>query len=206
MDLAGNNNKDWFDANRARYESMVKKPFERFTEEMVKRVAALDPKVRIEPKEAIFRINRDVRFSKDKTPYKLNRSAIISAAGKKDHGIPGIYFELGPENVRIYGGAYMPGKDELQRIRTHIAANLAKFRHLREDPAFVQHFLHVQGERNKRLPPEFVQAAVKEPLLFNKQFYYGAELPSKTVASAELPDILMAHYRAMAPMNKFLMG
>lgn len=205
IELAANNNKDWFHANRTRYENVVKQPFERFVGEMITRVAKVDPKVRIEPKEAIFRINRDVRFSKDKAPYKLNRSALISAAGRKDMNASGIYFELGPEAVRIYGGAYMPDKDALLRIRSRIAKDLTKFRKLREDKDFIKRFGTVQGEANMRLPPEFQAAAAKEPLLYNKQFYYGAELPPKLVTSPKLPDLLMEHYAAMAPMNAFLL-
>jgi hypothetical protein len=91
MDLAKNNNKEWFDANRKRYESSVKKPFHAFVGEAIQRIGKLDRTVAIEPKEAIFRINRDIRFSKDKTPYKLSCSAIISPAGRKDHAVPGLY-------------------------------------------------------------------------------------------------------------------
>jgi len=206
IELAANNNKEWFDMNRTRYEKEVKKPFEVFVGEMIQRVAKVDPNVRIGPKEAIFRINRDVRFSKDKAPYKLNRSALITPAGKKDMNAPGIYFELGPEAVRIYGGAYMPDKEALLRIRSRIAKDLPKFKKLQEDKAFVKHFGTVQGEANKRLPPEFQAAAAKEPLLFNKQFYYGAELPPKTVTSPKLPDVLMEHYHAMAAMSAFLLA
>ena len=205
-ELAANNNKDWFDANRARYLRVVKEPFELFTAEMIARVAKIDRKVRIEPKEAIFRINRDVRFSKDKAPYKLNRSALITAGGKKAMDIPGIYYELGPENVCIYGGAYMPDKESLFRIRTNIAKNPAKFKALCADKAFVKHFGAIQGDRNKVLPPEFKAAAIQEPLLFNKQFYYGAELPAKAVVDPKLPELLIAHYKAMTAMNTFLLG
>ncbi len=205
-DLAKNNNKEWFDANRKRYEKSVKEPFIAFTGEMIKRVGKLDPRVRIEPKEAIFRINRDIRFSKDKTPYKTACSAIISPAGRKDHGIPGIYFELGPEKVAIYGGAYMPEKDALLVIRERIAVNGKKFRSLYGEKEFKKLFGAIQGEKNKLLPPDLKTAAVKEPLLYNKQFYWGAELPAKTVTDAKLADILITHYRTMRPLNEFLLG
>lgn len=204
-ELAANNNKDWFDANRTRYFKSVKEPFEAFTGEVIQRVAKIDPKVKIEPKEAIFRINRDVRFSKDKAPYKLNRSALIAVGGRKDMQSPGIYYELGPEAVRIYGGAYMPDKELLLRIRTRIAKNPAKFKTLCADKDFVKYFGAMQGEKNKLLPPEFKAAAVKEPLLFNKQFYYGAELPAKAVVDPKLPEVFIAHFKAMADMSKFLL-
>lgn len=204
IDLAPNNNKEWFDANRKRYEENVKEPFEAFVAEVIKRVAQVDPKVAITPREAIFRINRDVRFSKDKAPYKTRMSAVVAAGGRKDHSSGGIYFELGPENVALYGGQYMPDKEQLQHIREHIAANLTQFRKLRTAKAFVDHFEEIQGERNKVVPKEFKEALISEPLIANKQFYFMAELPPKTVTDPKLVDILMEHYKAMKPMNDFL--
>ena len=197
-DLARNNNKEWFDANRKRYEASVKKPFEVFVAEAIKRIGKHDKTVRIEPKEAIFRINRDIRFSKDKTPYKLNTSAIISPAGRKDHATPGIYFELGPESVKFYGGAYQPEKEQLERIRTAIMRDPKGFRKTIENKAFTAMFDGVLGDANKVLPVEFKEAAKKEPLIANKQFYVGAELPAKLV------DRLMDHYLAMCPFNAWL--
>jgi uncharacterized protein (TIGR02453 family) len=204
IELAPNNNKEWFDANRKRYELSVKEPFEGFVAEVIKQVTKVDPKVTITPREAIFRINRDVRFSKDKAPYKSRMSAVVAAGGRKDHSSGGIYFEIGPENVAFYGGQYMPDKDQLQRIREHIAANLAQFKKLRTAKTFVEHFGEIQGEKNKIVPKEFKQALAKEPLISNKQFYFMAELPPKQVTSPKLIELLMEHYKAMKPMNDFL--
>ncbi|MBK6777573.1 MAG: DUF2461 domain-containing protein [Flavobacteriales bacterium] len=203
-DLAKNNNKEWFDANRKRYETVVKKPFEDFTAEAIKRIAKHDKTIKIEPKEAIFRINKDIRFSKDKTPYKLETSAIISPAGRKDHATPGIYFALGPEAVKFYGGAYQPEKDQLEKIRTAIMRDGKGFRKTIENKAFTALFDGVKGDANKVLPPDFKAAAAKEPLIANKQFYVGAELPSKLVSDAKLMDVLMDHYLAMCPFNAWL--
>lgn len=203
-DLAKNNNKEWFDANRKRYEASVKEPFTAFVAEAIKRIGKHDKAVRIEPKEAIFRINRDIRFSKDKTPYKLNASAIISPAGRKDHATPGIYFELGPESVKFYGGAYQPEKDQLERIRTAIMRDPKGFRKTIENKAFTALFDGVLGEANKVLPNEFREAAMKEPLIANKQFYVGAERSPKLVADPKLMDQMMDHYLAMRPFNAWL--
>jgi uncharacterized protein (TIGR02453 family) len=213
-DLAKNNNKDWFDANRKRYEASVKTPFEAFVAEAIKRIAKHDHRlvgadgktIQLEAKEAIFRINRDIRFSKDKTPYKLETSAIISPAGRKEHNIPGIYFALGPENVKIYGGAYMPEKDQLERIRTAIMRDGKGFRKAIGAKAFVSLFGTVQGEANKVLPAEFKAHAAKEPLIANKQFYVVAELPAKLVTDPKLMDVLMDHYLAMCSFNTWLAG
>jgi uncharacterized protein (TIGR02453 family) len=203
-DLAKNNNKEWFDANRKRYEASVKKPFEEFVEELIKRVAKLDPRVKITTKEAIFRINKDVRFSKDKIPYKLNASALVSAGGRKDHSDPGIYIELGPEHLQIYGGSYSPEKDQLTMIRRKIAGDLKTFKKLYSAKDFKELFNGVEGERNKVLPPEFKEVVNDEPLIANKQFYYHATLPAGKITDAKLMELVMEHYKAMRPMNAFL--
>lgn len=203
-DLAKNNNKEWFDANRKRYEASVKKPFEAFVAEAIARIAKHDKAVAIEPKEAIFRINKDIRFSKDKTPYKLEASAIISPAGRKDHSTPGIYFAFGPEATKFYGGCYQPEKEQLLAIREAIMKDGKGFRKAISGKPFVTLFKEVQGEANKVLPPEFKAHAIKEPLIANKQFYVAAEKPAKLVEDAKLMEAFMEHWLAMRPLNEWL--
>ena len=84
IDLAGNNNREWFHANKKRYEENVREPFKAFTQEMITRINADDSEINVEPKNCIFRINRDLRFTKDKTPYKMQMGAVIAKGGKKD--------------------------------------------------------------------------------------------------------------------------
>jgi uncharacterized protein (DUF2461 family) len=98
----------------------------------------------------------------------------------------------------------MPDKDQLQRIREHIAGNLAQFKKLRTAKAFVERFGEIQGERNKVVPKEFKEALAQEPLIANKQFYFMAELPPRLVTDPKLADVLVDHYQAMRPMNEFL--
>ena len=203
-DLAKNNNKEWFDANRKRYEGNVKEPFEAFVAEAIKRIAKHDKRIAIEPKDAIFRINKDIRFSKDKTPYKLERSAIISPSGRQDHSNPGIYFAFGPENVKFYGGCYQPEKDQLYSIREAIMRDGKGFRKAISGKPFLTLFGEVQGEANKVLPPEFKAHMAKEPLMANKQFYVGAEKPAKLVTDAKLMEVFMDHWSAMRPFNDWL--
>ena len=204
-DLAKNNNKEWFDANRKRYEASVKKPFEAFVTEAIGRIAKHDRSIAdLQAKEAIFRINKDIRFSKDKTPYKLETSAIVSPAGRKDHAVPGIYFAFGPEAVKFYGGCYSPEKEQLFAIREAILKDGKGFRKAIGSKAFTTLFGTVQGEANKVLPPEFKAAAGKEPLIANKQFYVGSEKPAKLVTDPKLMDALMDHWLAMCPFNVWL--
>lgn len=145
-----------------------------------------------------------MRFSKDKTPYKLETSAIVSPAGRKDHSVPGIYFALGPEAVKFYGGCYQPEKDQLVRIREAIIKDGKGLRKAIGGKAFLELFGEVKGEVNKVLPPEFKAHLAKEPLIAHKQFYVGAELSAKLVTDPKLLERLMDHYLAMCPLNAWL--
>lgn len=202
-ELAANNHKEWFDQNRNRYEKQVKAPFARFVEDLINSIAKDDKTVKIGPKEAIFRVNRDIRFSKDKTPYKTRMSAIVSRGGRKDMVSPGIYFELGPEHVVIYGGVYMPDKTKLQQIREHIAAHPQAFDKAINHKDFKKFFGKLHGEQSKVIPKELKAAAQKQPFIYNKQFYHYAKLPAKTVTDKNLLKIFMDHYYAAKPLKQF---
>jgi uncharacterized protein (TIGR02453 family) len=203
-ELSKNNNTQWFNENRKTYEKEVKKPFSEFVEEMIGRIQKHEPEVQIKPSDAIMRINNDIRFSKDKTPYKTHVAANISAYGKKDKSYPGFYFQISPEGIHVYGGAYMVETATLQNIRNYIAANLKGFSNAYNDKSFKEKFGTIQGEQHKRIPKEFQAVAEKEPLIANKQFYYSAALKPDVITSTSLPDNLMEYYLAGKKVNDFL--
>jgi uncharacterized protein (TIGR02453 family) len=203
-DLSKNNSTQWFNDNRKTYEAEVKKPFAQLVEEIIQRVQKLDPEVKIKASDAIMRINKDIRFSKDKTPYNTYVGAIVSPYGRKSKEFPGIYLQISADKVLVYGGAYMLEKDNLQKVRSYIAANLREFQKLVNDSAFKGHFGQILGDKNKVLPPEFKALVEKEPLIANKGFYFMAELGSKEVLSPKLCDTIMDYYKAGRPLNRFL--
>jgi len=201
--LAANNHKDWFDANRTIYTKQVKEPFARFIDDLILESAKIDTEINITHKEAIFRVNRDVRFSKDKTPYKLRMSAIISKYGRKDKSYPGLYVELGPEKLGIYGGLFTPSTEELSKIRVSILNRFNQFNKLVSDKKFTNLFGELKGNKNKRLSKEFLEKAQKQNLLFNKQWYYVASLPADIIVSADLMPIVLRYFKAMQNLNDF---
>ena len=203
-ELSKSNNTTWFNENREIYENEVKKPFSNLVEEMIKRIQQHEPDVRIKAVDAIMRINKDIRFSKDKTPYNTHVSANISVYGKKNKSYPGFYFKLSPEEIIIYGGAYIPKNKILQNIRNYIFDNLEDFSTAYNDNLFKEKFGSIQGEQNKRIPTEFQTISEKEPLIANKQFYYAASLQSDIITSDKLPDTLMEYYLAGKKVNDFL--
>lgn len=202
-ELEKNNNKDWFDQNRKRYEKSVKKPFTAFVQKMIERMQEIDPSILVQPKHCVFRINRDIRFSKDKTPYKTNVSAVIGRGGKKDKTNPTMYFELSPRDVRIYSGVYMMEKEQLYNIRQEIAYSMDEFKKLVADKSFVKTFGEIHGEKNKRLDKDLIESAEKQPLIFNKNFYYFKKFDSKIILKDNLDDILMDTYKVAIPLNNF---
>jgi len=202
-ELAGNNHKEWFDLNRTRYHKSVKEPFKSFVEDLILETVKIDNEISIEAKEAIFRINRDVRFSKDKTPYKLRNSAIISKYGKKDKSYPGLYIELGPEKLGVYGGLFMPNTQELEKIRTAIIDNFEAFNKLVSNTHFVAHFGAIKGKKNKRIALKFREKAEIQPLLYNKQWYYFAEEDSSLIETDQLASLILNHFKAMQGLNNF---
>ena len=203
-DLEKNNDRDWFKANKKRYEESVRFPFEMFIGKLVSMIQDDDPEVRMEPKEGIFRIYRDVRFSKDKRPYKTTASALISPFGRKRMDFPGIYIELSTNGIQFYGGAYFLEKDALERLRRTIIKENNKFNSLIQDKSFKNNFGDILGEKNKRLPAEFQKDAEKIPYLYNKQFFYGKKLPEKEILNPGLDQIIFDLYLAGKPFNSFL--
>jgi uncharacterized protein (TIGR02453 family) len=204
IELAANNHKDWFDLNRKRYEKNIKDTFKSFVGHMIKELSSINPKFKdLEPKDCIFRINRDIRFSKDKTPYKLRLSAVIAPGGKKDYMGEGMYFEFGPEHVRFYSGVYQLDKASLLKIREAIAANPFEFKKLYSDPAFETMYGTIRGEQNKIVPKEFKSAAEIEPLLYNKQFYYFAEHEPSLILDDQLDAKLVEAYKVAKPIEEY---
>ena len=202
-ELAENNHKGWFDENRKRYEKNVKEPFRQFIRYLIEHLRIHDPELQVEPKDVVFRINRDIRFSKDKTPYKTHAAANIAKNGRKDEK-PGFYVHFGRDAAILGGGAYSVNTERLQQIRELISEQLAEFHDIIKNKAFIDFWGTVQGEQNKRIPKEFRPIYEKEPLIANKQFYVYRELDPELVLSDDLLKYVMDYYSALKPFNEFL--
>jgi uncharacterized protein (TIGR02453 family) len=190
-ELAANNHKAWFDANRKRYETVVRDPFRNFIAQLITEMSKTDPELEIEAKDAIFRINRDIRFSKDKTPYKLNNSAIISKEGRKNKNHPGVYLELGPEKLAFYGGIYAPDNKQIEKIRSYFTSHANELNAVLNETGFKHTFGEIHGEKSKRLPREFKEAGEQQPLVWNKQWYYYCHLPPEVILQDNLLTVLL---------------
>ena len=176
-DLPSNNNREWFTENKKRFQESVQKPFEEVVQQLTNKLEPLMPGIKGQsPKESVFRIYRDVRFSKDKSPYKNHVSALISPGGKKDKTTPGLYIEASAEGVRMYTGSHMLEKEQLNAVRNKIAKEPDRFKKLKNEKGFRETFGEILGERNKKLAPEFAALQDDIPEIANKSFYYGKKV------------------------------
>jgi uncharacterized protein (TIGR02453 family) len=202
--LARHNTRAWYQEHRDEFVRHCKEPFEHFIGEMIERIAALDPPMRCEPREAIFRLARDTRFSNDKTPYKTHLGAVIAPDGRKTRAAA-FYVELGAGGLGIATGVYLPDKAQLYAIREAIRDEGERLDRLVRDRTFRRLLGPLQGERNVRLPPEFAAAAKRLPLLYHKQFYTWAKYADPAVIERrDLAEFAMRHYRAGRAVNAWL--
>src|SRR5688572_5382305 len=152
--LAKNNNREWFNANKNAFVKANDNVIA-MTGDLMSRIAKFDPEVAgLDPKSCVFRIYRDVRFSKDKSPYKTNLGAFIAPGGKKTMS-PGYYFHVQPRMFFAAAGKHLPDPGELLKIRQAVAANTKEFLKIVEDKKFRVRFGELDGDRLSKPPKGF---------------------------------------------------
>ncbi len=204
-ELELNNYREWFNDNKKRFISDVKEPFEELTADVISKMKKVDPEIAVEPKDCVFRIYRDTRFSKDKTPYKTHMAAVVGRGGRRDHEWPGIYFQVNAHGISIAGGCWKPSKERLYRIREKIAEDPKAFRKIVDAKKFRETFGEIGDEKNKIIPKEFREAAEKAPEIFNKSFHYWRSYNGKKyVTDAQLAKNIVDHYKLAGKFNSFL--
>lgn len=202
--LHANNNKEWFDENRKIYEKEVKKTFQKLVQDIINEIPSLDQDIAMVSKDAIFRINRDIRFSKDKTPYNTIMKAGFARGGRKS-SYAGYYLGIDAEYIHVGGGVFGVEKESLGKIRDHIVSNTEEFIEMSTDKTFLSKFGGVMGEQIKRIPLVYQEAHGKTSLIANKQFYYMTKLDVKELLqSDDLFNTIMEHFRLITPLNQFL--
>lgn len=201
IELKNNNHKSWFDANNERYQTL-RKEFLAFSEKLIGKIATYDETiVGINPKKTLFRINRDIRFSPNKSPYKTNFGASI-AHGKGD--APGYYVHLEPDSSFLAGGCYMPMPEDLAKIRNYIDATGDELRKITEHPDFVREFGVLEGERLKSAPKGYPKDHPQADLLAMKGYVVSQNLTNEQVCSPDFADYAAKVFKALLPLNEFL--
>lgn len=203
--LKSNNNKEWFDANKGKYLE-AKQEFESLVDKLIAGIAKFDKKISpdLKAKDCTFRIYKDVRFSKDKTPYKINMGASINPGGKKSLEA-GYYFHCEPGASFLAGGVYMPEPATLQAIRQEIDYNFEPLNKILKSTSFKKYFKGLDEEdKLKTAPKGFEKDHPQIELLKNKHFVVSYKLSDKNIFSKGSEKEIIAGFKAMHPFLEYL--
>lgn len=213
VDLSGNNERSWFQPRKEQYEKLLKEPLEELCVALAERFEKRGLPLRADPKKSPFRIYRDVRFSKDKSPYKTNIGAdfpyVDPGAGAPDEGAhagAGGYFHMSPEESFVGGGMWHPEPPRLAAFRALVDSDPDKVLAAVEEPGFVARFgsLSSDGEMLKRVPTGYAPDHPHADLLKMKNVVFGRVLSSAETFSAKLPDMLVEDFAAAMPVYRLL--
>jgi uncharacterized protein (TIGR02453 family) len=203
-DLKRNNNKDWFEANRKRYDAARKNQLEVVSQLLQSMGKWEDAFNSLEPKSCIFRINRDIRFSQDKSPYKSSLSIILAPNGKNGKK-GGYYFHVEPGAAFLAGGMWAPEAPVLKAIRQEIDYNLSEFEGIINAPSFKKYFNGLDNEDKLQRPPkDYTPDNPAIEWLKHKHFIASHKLSDKQLISKDLVKTVTEVYKAMQPLNAFL--
>ncbi len=202
--LKRNNRREWFQAHREEYEKYVRGPMMDFVLALREEFARWAPEMVADPAFSLYRIYRDMRFSKDKSPYKTHTAAVFPRRGLSKNAGAGLYFHVAPDETVIGGGIYMPGPQELLAVRRHIAEHYRKYRSIVESPEFRRLFRDWENARLQRVPRGFPPDHPAGEYLKQKQFIAGCDFPAEFAASPRFYPTLVDRLRKMLPFVRFL--
>ncbi len=202
-DLKNNNNRDWFNDHKTNFLDAQKK-FIDFIDHIIVETSQFDESIeKLEAKNCIFRIYKDIRFSKDKTPYKSNMGASLKSKGTKTLSNPGYYIHLEPGKSFIGGGVYMTEPQNLKAIRQKISDNPDDFFKIINHKNF-KSILKLEGDKLVRVPQGFDKDDPMAEFLKYKQFTYLRNITDDELLSENAVDIIVNTFKEIYPFNQFL--
>lgn len=205
-ELAANNERAWFEANKPRYEALVREPALAFIETMAPKLAKFAPHFRAEPRKmggSLMRVFRDTRFSRDKTPYKTNIGIQFRHELGKDVHAPGFYLHIATDGCFLGAGCWHPEADALGRIRDRVAADPKRWFKVRDDRKLLAHW-ELAGESLSRPPRGYAADHPAVDDLKRKDFVALAPLSFAEATRPGLVKIVSARFAAAAPLMRFL--
>jgi len=166
--------------------------------------AAFAPEIAASPKVSLYRIHRDTRFSKDKSPYKTHAAAVFPHRALEKNQGAGFYLHIAPTEFLIGGGMYSPSPEDLAAVRHHIGIHHKRLTAILKVPRFRRIFGALSGEQLVRVPRGFPPDHAAAELLRHKQFLAFRTLPSQTAATAQFGAIVLESFRTLHPLLQFL--
>ena len=201
--LKVNNNRDWFNAHKKDYLD-AKSHFDEIFNQLIPQIRKFDPEIGSPTaKDCVFRIYHDVRFSKDKLPYKTNMGGFIAKGGRKS-GNAGYYLHIEPGNSFIAGGNYNPDSENLKKIRQEIVYNTSDFKKIINKASFVKTFGTIEGDKLKRPPKDFPVDFADMELIKLKSFTVFHRVDDNLVSSKDFHLVVVDTFKELYPLNYFL--
>lgn len=202
-ELSQHNQKAWFDMNRAAYQE-ARDTFEGLVDTLIDELRASDQLQDLSAKECVARIHRDIRFSKDKSPYNTNFSAMIAPGGRKSTQ-QGYYISIGPQaRSLVAGGLYMPSPEQIGRFRQAVDQNAVGLKRITANEDFVKQFGQIEGEKLKTAPKGYDRAHPEIELLQLKQVIVMHHFSDDEVLAGDFPQQAVTACRAMKPFLDYL--
>ncbi len=202
--LKRNNDREWFRARKDQYEQHVRQPMIEVVERLADDFRSVAPELIASPKHSLFRIYRDTRFSSNKKPLKTHAAAVFRPKDLPKPQGAGLYFEIAPGWVWIGGGMWRPEPPELIRLREHIADTWPEIRDITRTASFRKRFESLSGDTTTRVPRGYPAGHPAADFLKFRQFYGGAEFPASLAYSREFYATLIATFKALMPLVRFL--
>ena len=205
-ELKDHNRRGWFEENKARYEEYVREPFLRLIGDLAPDLGKINPHMRADPRPtggSLMRIHRDIRFSKDKSPYKTFAAAHFGHAQASDGAKPAYYLHLEPGRSSIGAGVWRPEPGPLKNIRDAIVKHSRDWEEITANRDF-QSTCGMAGESLRRPP---VGYDPQHPLIEDikrKDFVTSSRLTNHEVCAKDFRAIVLGHFRKMAPLLRFL--
>lgn len=202
--LQNNNNKAWMDTHRDMYLA-AREEFKSLVAYILAEMSTIDEGLLgLQPKDCIFRINRDIRFSKDKSPYKLNFGCYLSEGGKNGEQA-GYYFHLQPYGESFVGGGmYMPSAETLYKVRQEIDYNAGELKKIVDTPDFRRYFGEIQGDTLKRPPKGYSADHPQIGLLKLKDYLAIHRMTDAEITSEALPQQIVKLFKTLTPFLHYL--
>ncbi len=202
--LKRNNRREWFLEHKPEYEECVRRPMIDLIQALAAEFETFAPEITVNPKTSLYRIYRDTRFSKDKTPYKTHVAAGFFHRELEKHAGAGFYLHIAPGEVLIGGGLYSPAPEDLSAVRHHIARHHRRLESIIRTRAFRRIFKDLSGEQLVRVPRGFPADHAASGFLRRKQFLASRLLPPEVVAKPKFGGIVLETFRALHPFIQFL--
>lgn len=202
--LARNNRREWFQPRKQIYDELVKAPMAELVGALCGEMMRFAPDYVADPAKAIYRIYRDTRFSKDKTPYKTHIAAVFPRRGMEKHGAAGLYFSVSAKEIEVAGGVYMPGPDTLRAIRTYLAEHHEEFRRIIRQRQLRTLMGEMHGEQLSRVPKGFASDHPAADLIRFKQWLFYVTIDPALATTPKLLPEVRKRFQAMTPFVDFL--